>query len=61
MGHKKPDCPILRGGAVIAPAPITLRITDGRHGKAGALAAMSQALQCQSGEARVSADVIAEE
>ena len=40
------------------PAPVTLRITDGCEGRAGALAARSRALQCLSVEARVSSIAI---
>ena len=57
MGHKKADCPILRGGAVSAPSLVTLRISVGREGRAGALTAKSLALQCQSVDVRVSSDV----
>ena len=59
VGHKKADCPMLRGGAVSAPTLITLRITDSPKGRVGALAARSRALRCQSGEARVSSDAVA--
>ena len=59
MSHKKVDCPMFRGGVVIAPAPVTLRITDGRGGRAGSSSARSRASQCQSGESKVSSDVVA--
>ena len=52
MGQKKADYPMLRGGVLSAPALVTLRITDGREGRAGAPVEMSKALQCQTGEAR---------
>ena len=58
VGHKKADCPRLMGGAMSAPALVTLRITDGRKGRAEALAVRSRALQLQAGEARVSSDAI---
>ena len=44
VGHKKANCLMLRGGAVIAPASTTLRIIDGREGKAGAPTERSRAL-----------------
>ena len=33
VGHKKADCPMLRGGVVCVPIPVTLRITNGREGR----------------------------
>ena len=47
------------GEEVGAPAPVTLRITVGREGRAEALSVRSRALQLQAGEARVSSDAIA--
>ena len=35
VSHKKVDCPMLRGGAVSAPAPVTLMINDGSANRAG--------------------------
>ena len=34
--HKKADCPRFSGGLVVAPGAATLRITNGRQGKAEA-------------------------
>ena len=44
--------------SVKAPAPATLRITDGRQGKAEAPVVRSQAFQLTTEEARVAPDVV---
>ena len=54
MGHKKANFPRLRGGAVSAHAPVTLRNNDGRESRAEAPTMRIRALQLQIGEARVS-------
>ena len=50
MGHKKADYPMLRRGAVSAPALVTLRTNDGHDGRRGAPADRSRVLQCLTGE-----------
>ena len=58
-GHKKANCPQLTASAPVkAPAPATLRITDGRQGKAEAPVVRSQAFQLTTEEARVEPDVV---
>ena len=52
VGHKKVDRPTMRGGAVSAPALVTVRITSGNEGRVGAPSERIRALQCQTGEAR---------
>lgn len=49
VDHKKADHPRLRGGAVSVPAPVTLRNTDGREGRDGALTARRRAEHIQFG------------
>ncbi|XP_023733990.1 uncharacterized protein LOC111881832 [Lactuca sativa] len=60
-GHKKADCQRLRGGgqAVAAPAPATMRITNGRPAKVDTLAVKSRAFQLTTEEARASLDIVA--
>ena len=50
MVHKKVDCPRMMSGAVRAPAPATLRISDSREGRAEAPVVRILALQPQSGD-----------
>ena len=58
-GHKKSQCPSLAAaGKVAAPAPATLRITDGRHGQGEAPMAKSRAFQMTAEEARATPDVV---
>ena len=58
-GHKKSQCPSLAAvGKVVAPAPATLRITDGRQGRADAPVAKSRAFQMTAAEARATPDVV---
>lgn len=60
-GHKKADCPRLQegGGAVAAPVPDILRITDGCPAKAEAPTVKSRAFQLTTEEARAAPDVVA--
>ena len=58
VGHKKVDSLVLRGGAVNAPSPITLRIVVSHKGRARALSERTQSLQCQSRDARLPSDAI---
>ena len=44
VGHKKADGTMLRVGAVSAPAPVTLRISDGRGGRERAPTVRSRVL-----------------
>ena len=58
-GHKKANCPMLTASAPVkAPAPATLRITDGRQGKAEAPVVRSRAFQLTAEEARAAPDVV---
>ena len=58
-GHKKANCPQLTVSAPVkAPAPATLRITDGRQGKAEAPVVRSRAFQLTTEEARAAPDVV---
>ena len=58
-GHKRSQCPSLAAaGKVHAPAPATLRITDGRQGRADAPVAKSRAFQMTAEEARATPDVV---
>ena len=58
-GHKKSQCPSLTSaGKVAAPAPATLRITDGRQGRADAPVAKSRVFQRTAEEARATPDVV---
>ena len=58
-GHFKSQCPKLAGTIVQAPAPNTLRITDGSTGrKSGATANRGRAFQLTAEEARTAPDVI---
>ncbi|KAJ9548835.1 hypothetical protein OSB04_021378 [Centaurea solstitialis] len=57
-GHIKPNCPQLNGAPVQAPAPATLRITDGTTtGKSGPIT-RGQAFQMTAEEAQAALDVI---
>ncbi|XP_042758243.1 uncharacterized protein LOC122198135 [Lactuca sativa] len=57
-GHKKAQCPSLVAvGPVSAPAPATLRITDGSLGQADASVMKSMAFQLTVEEARATPDV----
>lgn len=58
MDHKKVDCPSLTGGVVAAPAPMMLRITDGREGKQAAPIVKSKAFQLMDEEAHATPDVV---
>ena len=59
-GHKKANCPQLTAASVPvkALAPATLRITDGRQGKAEAPVVRSRAFQLTTEEARAAPDVV---
>ena len=58
-GHKKSQCPSLAAaGKVSAPAPATLRITDGRQGRVETPVAKSRAFQLTAEEARATPDVV---
>ena len=57
VGHKKADCPSLGRGAVRAPAPATLQITDGRRGQVPV--ARGKAYQLTADEAIAAPDVVA--
>ncbi|XP_052624820.1 uncharacterized protein LOC128132335 [Lactuca sativa] len=58
-GHKKSQCPSLAAvGKVVAPAPATLRITDGRQGRAEAPVAKSRVFQMTTEEVRATPDVV---
>ncbi|XP_052626964.1 uncharacterized protein LOC128133531 [Lactuca sativa] len=59
--HKKADYLRLQGGggAVAAPAPATMRITDGRPAKADAPAVKSHTFQLTTKEAQATPDVVA--
>lgn len=53
VGHKNSDSPELVKGAVTAPAPATMRITNGREGKVDVPVVRSQALQSHAKEIQV--------
>ncbi|CAH1421118.1 unnamed protein product [Lactuca virosa] len=58
-GHKKSQCPSLASaGQVVAPAPTTMRITDGRQGRAESSVAKSRAFQLTIEEASAVPDVV---
>ena len=58
-GHKKANCPQLTASAPFkAPTPATLRITDGRQGKAEAPVVRSRAFQLTTEEACTTPDVV---
>lgn len=57
-GHKKADCPRLTGGAVMAPAPTTMRIIDGLLVKAEAHAMKNRTFQLTTEEALAAPDVV---
>ncbi|XP_052622888.1 uncharacterized protein LOC111885268 [Lactuca sativa] len=58
-GHKRSQFPSLAAaGKVMAPAPATLRITDGRQGRAETLVAKSRTFQLTTEEARAAPDVV---
>ena len=56
--HKKADCTRLSRGALVTPTPTTLRIIDGRQGKAEARVVKSRAFQMTIDEARATPDVV---
>ena len=57
-GHKKARCPSLfLAGQVMAPAPATLTITDGRQGRAEAPAVGGRAFQMTTMETRATSNV----
>ncbi|KAJ9547070.1 hypothetical protein OSB04_019613 [Centaurea solstitialis] len=59
-GHIKPNCPQLKGAPVQAPAPATLRITDGTTtGKSGPIT-RGRAFQMTAEEAQAALDAITE-
>ena len=58
-GHLKAGCPQLTQGSTQAPTPATLRITDGRLGKAEASRAHGRAFQLTVEQVRASPDVVA--
>lgn len=53
MDHKKVDCQELMRGAVMAPAPTTLRIMDGRESRVDVLVVRSRALYLHAEGIRV--------
>ena len=58
-GHKKAHCPSLDAArSVSAPAPATLRITDGRQGRSNVHVVKSKAFQLSAKEARATLDVV---
>lgn len=58
-GNKKADSSsLIVGGAVVAPASVTLRITNGRQGKAEALVLRSQDFQLTVEEAHTMSYVV---
>ncbi|KAJ9547556.1 hypothetical protein OSB04_020099 [Centaurea solstitialis] len=58
-GHIKPNCPKLAEALVQAPAPTTLRITDGTTGKkGGSSASRGRAFQVTAEEAQTASDVV---
>ncbi|XP_023747608.1 uncharacterized protein LOC111895775 [Lactuca sativa] len=58
IGHKKADLSRLSGGPMVAPAPTTLRITNGHQGKAEAPVVKSRAFQLTIDEARAAPNVV---
>ncbi|XP_023767220.1 uncharacterized protein LOC111915809 [Lactuca sativa] len=54
------DCPRLSGGAVVVPAPATLRIINGCQSKAEAPAVKSRVFQLTTDKARAAPDVLTE-
>lgn len=54
----KADYPLLTTSPVQAPAPTTLRITDGHQGRAETLRARGHAFQLTTEEARLVSDVV---
>lgn len=56
--HKKDDCLRLSGGATRAPAPTTLRITDGHEGKEKAPIVKSRAFNLMAEKSQATPDVI---
>ena len=58
--HKKANCPQLTAASapVKAPAPATLRITDGRQGKAEAPVVRIRVFELTTEEARAAPDVV---
>ena len=58
LGHVKANCPTLTGGGVQAPAPTTLRITDGKQGRAPVQKAKTIAYQMTAEEAAEAPRVI---
>ncbi|KAJ9546377.1 hypothetical protein OSB04_018920 [Centaurea solstitialis] len=58
-GHFKSQCPMLVDATVQAPAPTTLRITDGSSGsKGGATASRGRAFQLTAEEAKAAPDMV---
>ena len=58
-GHKKSQCLSLAAvGKVLAPAPATLRITDGHQGRVETSVAKSRASQLTVEEARATPNVV---
>ena len=58
-GHKKAHCPSLAvAGPVSAPSPATLRIIDGRQGRADAPVAKIRAFQMSDKEVHATLDVV---
>ena len=51
LGHKKANCRTLTGGGLQAPAPTTMRITDGRQGRGPVQKAKTVAYQLTAEEA----------
>ena len=56
----KANCPLLTAKSAQAPAPATLRITDGRPGRAEPLKAQGRAFQVTAEEAMPASDVVAD-
>ncbi|KAJ9548231.1 hypothetical protein OSB04_020774 [Centaurea solstitialis] len=57
--HIKPNCPLLAEAPVVAPAPATLRITDGSSGKKSVPATTrGRAFQMTAEEAQAAPDVV---
>ncbi|KAJ9546791.1 hypothetical protein OSB04_019334 [Centaurea solstitialis] len=57
-GHIKPNCPQLKGAPVQAPAPMTLRITDGTTTGRSRSTTRGRAFQLTAEEAQTAPDVI---
>ncbi|KAJ9552821.1 LOW QUALITY PROTEIN: hypothetical protein OSB04_016866 [Centaurea solstitialis] len=57
-GHIKPNCPQLKGAPVQAPAPTTLRITDGTTAGRSGPTTRGRAFQLTAEEAQTEPDVI---